>query len=71
VQADVLRDTEDVFYLTFHELHDVVSTRRVDQQLIGQREDAFRCNQALTPPRVLTSDGEVIAGSWESSMPRA
>ena len=64
VQADVLRDKEDIFYLTFHELHDVVSTRRVDQQLIRQRKDAFRRNQALTPPRVLTSDGEVIAGAY-------
>ena len=64
VQADVLRDQEDIFYLTFHELHDVVSTRRVDQQLIRQRKDAFRSYQALTPPRVLTSDGEVIAGAY-------
>ncbi len=64
VQADVLRDKEEIFYLTFHELHDVVSTRRVDQQLIRQRKDAFRSHQALTPPRVLTSDGEVIAGAY-------
>jgi pyruvate,water dikinase len=64
VQADVLPDKEDVFYLTFHELHDVVSTRRVDQQLICQRKDAFGSYQALTPPRVLTSDGEVIAGTY-------
>jgi pyruvate,water dikinase len=64
VQADVLRDEEDIFYLTFHELQDVVSTRRVDQQLIRGRKDAFRSHQALTPPRVLTSDGEVIAGAY-------
>jgi phosphoenolpyruvate synthase/pyruvate phosphate dikinase len=64
VQADVLRDKEDIFYLTFHELHDVASTRRVDQQLVCQRKDAFRSDQALTPPRVLTSDGEVIAGAY-------
>jgi pyruvate,water dikinase len=62
--ADVLRDKEDIFYLSFHELHDVVSTRRVDQQLIRQRMEAFRSYQALTPPRVLTSDGEVIAGAY-------
>ncbi len=64
VQADVLGEKEDIFYLDFHELHDVVSTRRVDQQLIRQRKDAFRSYQALTPPRVLTSDGEVITGSY-------
>ncbi|MFZ0091522.1 MAG: rifamycin-inactivating phosphotransferase [Solirubrobacteraceae bacterium] len=64
VQADVLSDKQDISYLTFDELHDVVSTRRADQQLIRQRKDAFRCYQALTPPRVLTSDGEVIAGAY-------
>jgi len=64
VQADVLRDKEDIFFLTFQELHDVVSTRRVHPQLIRQRKEAFRSNQALTPPRVLTSDGEVIAGAY-------
>jgi pyruvate,water dikinase len=36
----------------------------VDDQLIRQRKDAFRSYQALTPPRVLTSDGEVVAGTY-------
>lgn len=64
VQTDVLREKEDIFYLTFQELHDVVRTHEVDDQLISQRKDAFRSYQALTPPRVLTSDGEVIAGAY-------
>ncbi len=64
VQAHVLREKEDTFYLTFQELHDVVRTNQVDDQLIRQRKDAFRSYQALTPPRVLTSDGEVVAGSY-------
>jgi pyruvate,water dikinase len=64
VQAHVLREKEDIFYLTFQELHDVVRTNHMDDQLIAQRKDAFRSYQALTPPRVLTSDGEVIAGAY-------
>ncbi len=64
VHGHVLREQEDIFYLTFQELHDVVRTNRVDDQLIGRRKDAFRSYQALTPPRVLTSDGEVIAGAY-------
>jgi len=64
VQAHVLREKEDIFYLSFQELHDVVRTNRVDDQLISQRKDAFRSYQTLTPPRVLTSDGEVIAGAY-------
>ncbi len=64
VQAHVLREKEDIFYLTFQELHDVVRTNQVDDQLIRKRKDAFRSYQALTPPRVLTSDGEVVAGAY-------
>jgi phosphoenolpyruvate synthase/pyruvate phosphate dikinase len=64
VQAHVLREKEDIFYLTFQELHDVVRTNQVDDEFIRQRKDAFRSYQALRPPRVLTSDGEVVAGSY-------
>src|SRR3954451_1743099 len=60
VQAGVLRERDDIFYLRFSELHDVARTKHVDDQLIGRRKDAFRSYEALTPPRVLTSDGEVV-----------
>jgi len=64
VQAHVLGETEDIFYLTFQDFHEVVRTNQVDDQLIRRRKDEFRSYQALTPPRVLTSDGEVIAGAY-------
>jgi len=64
VRADVLGDREDIFYLTLQEFQDVVRTNRVDEQLIAERKDAFRSYQALTPPRVLTSDGEAVAGAY-------
>ena len=64
VQAQVLREQEDIFYLTFQELHTVVRTNRVDDRLISRRKTEFRSYQALTPPRVLTSDGEVVAGAY-------
>ncbi|MEV0040548.1 rifamycin-inactivating phosphotransferase, partial [Streptomyces sp. NPDC050804] len=64
VRTDVLSEKEDIFYLTFQELHDVVRSNHVDDQLIQQRKDAFRSYHALTPPRVLTSDGEAFAGVY-------
>jgi pyruvate,water dikinase len=64
VLAGVLREKEDIFYLTFQELHDVVRTNQADVQLISERKDAFRSYQAMTPPRVSTSDGEVVAGKY-------
>ncbi|MFD9335424.1 rifamycin-inactivating phosphotransferase [Streptomyces sp. NPDC060028] len=64
VQANVLPEKEDAFYLTFRELHDVVRSNQVDDQLIRRRKDAFRSYHALTPPRVLTSDGEALTGAY-------
>jgi pyruvate,water dikinase len=64
VQAHVLHEKEDIFYLRFEELQDVVRMNQVDDQLIRERKEAFRSYQALTPPRVLTSDGEGIAGAY-------
>jgi rifampicin phosphotransferase len=64
VRAQVLRDREDIYFLAFEELRDVVRTGQVDEELIQRRKDAFASYRALTPPRVLTSDGEAIAGSY-------
>ena len=64
VQAGVIREGEDIFYLSVGELQDVVRTQRVDDGLLRRRKDEFRAHQALTPPRVLTSDGEAIAGAY-------
>ncbi|MBV8988581.1 MAG: phosphoenolpyruvate synthase, partial [Solirubrobacterales bacterium] len=64
VKARVLGEEEDIFYLTLQELDDVVRTKHVDDQLVRQRKESFASYRALTPPRVLTSDGEVIAGAY-------
>ncbi len=64
VRAGLLPEKEDVFFLTFQEFHDVVRTHQVDDGLIRRRKDAFRSYQALTPPRVLTSDGEALTGAY-------
>jgi phosphoenolpyruvate synthase/pyruvate phosphate dikinase len=64
VRAGVLLSKYDIFFLTFQELYDVVRTNQVDDDLIRRRRDEFRSYQSLTPPRVLTSDGEAIAGAY-------
>jgi rifampicin phosphotransferase len=64
VRATVLAEREDIFYLTLQELHDVARSNQVDDQLIQRRKDAFRSYHALTPPRVLTSDGEALTGAY-------
>ena len=64
VQAGVIREQSDIFFLTMHELRDVVLTNHVDQQLLVDRTNAFMSYRTLSPPRVLTSDGEVVAGMY-------
>jgi phosphoenolpyruvate synthase/pyruvate phosphate dikinase len=64
VKAGVLREKEDIFYLRFQEIQEVVRTNEVDEELIRQRKDAFRSYRALTPPRVLTSEGEMVSGAY-------
>jgi pyruvate,water dikinase len=71
VHAGELREKEDMFFLTFDELRDVLHTRRVDQQLVLQRKDAFEYYRSLTPPRVLTSEGEAVTGAYRrDDLPR-
>jgi pyruvate,water dikinase len=64
VQAGVLLERDDIYYLTFQELQEVVRRGRADDHLIRRRKDESRSYQTLTPPRVLTSDGEVFTGSY-------
>ncbi|MHA3024545.1 rifamycin-inactivating phosphotransferase [Mycobacterium sp. BMJ-28] len=64
VEAGVLGDRDDVYYLRLQEFHEVVRTHRVDEELIAQRKAAFRSYQSLRPPRVLTSDGEGVSGAY-------
>ncbi|MDO3646239.1 rifamycin-inactivating phosphotransferase [Nocardia mangyaensis] len=64
VEAGVLRDPEDIFYLRFDELDEVVRTRQADAQLIDERKEAFRVYQTISAPRVLTSDGEAVTGAY-------
>jgi phosphoenolpyruvate synthase/pyruvate phosphate dikinase len=63
VDDGVLGDREDVFFLRFDELHDVVRTGKADDQLVRERREAFAGHRTLTPPRVLTSDGEALFGA--------
>jgi rifampicin phosphotransferase len=66
VRDGVLGEEEDVFFLRFEELREVVRTRRVDAGLIARRKEEFRAHHALTPPRVLTSEGEIVTGAYRS-----
>ncbi|RRJ65774.1 phosphoenolpyruvate synthase [Paenibacillus oralis] len=64
-QAGVIREKEDVYYLAFEEFHEAVRTNQLDYQIISKRKDEYKLYEKLTPPRVFTSDGEIIAGEYK------
>lgn len=63
-QAGVIHDVEDIHYLTFDELREVVRTHQRDDQLVRDRKAEHERHKKLTPPRVITSEGEIVAGAY-------
>ncbi len=64
VQAHVIHEREDIYYLTFEELREVILTNQLDYQIISRRRDEYKVYERMTPPRVITSDGEIAAGEY-------
>lgn len=64
MEAGVLDDPEDAFFLTFDEFRDAAHSGTVDHEAVRTRRAEFATFRTLTPPRVLTSEGEVVTGSY-------
>ena len=65
VQAGIVHEKEDIYYLNFEELKEVVRTRKLNYVIIGRRREEYRLYQKLSPPRVMTSDGEILTGRYK------
>ncbi|AZJ21188.1 phosphoenolpyruvate synthase [Bacillus pretiosus] len=65
VQSGVIREVDDIYYLTFEELHEVVRTNKLDYELIQKQKNDYKLYKKLTPPRIMTSDGEIITGKYK------
>lgn len=64
VQAGVVGELEDLYYLRFEELREVVRTRVIDEHLVRRRRAEHEIFMRLTPPRVITSEGEVVRAPY-------
>lgn len=62
--AGVIHEKEEIYFLTFQELHEVVRTHELDDSILRQRKEAFNVYETLKPPRVITSEGEVFSGAY-------
>ena len=65
VRAHVINENTDIYYLTFEEFREVVRTNKLDRQIINKRKAEYKSYDKLTPPRVITSDGEIITGEYK------
>ncbi|WP_353719933.1 rifamycin-inactivating phosphotransferase [Dyadobacter sp. 676] len=63
-QKGVLRDREDIYYLTFGELRELVETQEARDTLIAERKALQQIYERLSPPRVITSEGEIVTGKY-------
>lgn len=64
VAEQVLQAPEEIFYLTFDEVHELLRTRQLEPELIEQRQAEYAAYDKLVPPRVITSEGEIFHGQW-------
>ncbi|NUT39967.1 MAG: phosphoenolpyruvate synthase, partial [Thermoactinospora sp.] len=67
----IVERPEDVFHLTVEEFRKAVVTGDLDRELIARRREELEAYRKLTPPRVITSEGEVITGGYgEGALPQ-
>ncbi|MDC7974842.1 phosphoenolpyruvate synthase [Bacillus sp. BLCC-B18] len=65
VQSGIIREVDDIYYLTFEELHEVVRTNKLDYEFIQKQKNNYKLYEKLTPPRIMTSNGEIITGKYK------
>jgi pyruvate,water dikinase len=66
-ESGVLAQWEDMNYLTFEEFRAAVQTGKADKKLIDERKKRHAYYEKLTPPRIMTSDGESVSGEYNAA----
>lgn len=64
VQKGIIREKGDIYYLSFEELEEVIRRNRLDYGIIMKRKEEYQVYDKLTPPRIMTSEGEVMTGEY-------
>lgn len=61
----LIQDVNDIYYLTFDEFRNAVNTHELDYFIIKERQAAYEVYEKLTPPRLMTSEGETLFGEYQ------
>jgi pyruvate,water dikinase len=69
VGAGLLRSPDEVFWFSLEELEDILRTRRVNRAVLDGRRARFERDLGLRPPRVITSEGEIVTVTAGAAVP--
>jgi pyruvate,water dikinase len=70
VGAGLLQSPDEVFWFRLEELEGILRTRRLDRAVLDERRARFERDLGLRPPRVITSEGEVVTGAAGAAVPQ-
>src|SRR5262245_36012635 len=70
VAAGLLRSPDEAFWFSLEELEGILRTRRVDRTALEGRRERFQRDAGLRPPRVITSEGEVVTATAGAAVPK-
>lgn len=66
VKRGIIEKKEDIYYLLFDEMRHAVKTNELNYSNITKRKAEYQIYEKLTPPRIITSEGEIITGEYNS-----
>jgi pyruvate,water dikinase len=67
--SGVLGSADEVFWFSLEEVEGIVRARRVDRAVLGARRARFDQDAKLRPPRVISSEGEVVTAAAGADVP--
>jgi phosphohistidine swiveling domain-containing protein len=67
--AGILASPDEIFWFSLSEIEEILRTQRVDRHLLDRRNDRFARDASLRPPRLITSEGEIVEAPPGESVP--
>ena len=69
VEAGILTDSKEIYWFSLDEIKELLNTQQLDRGVITRRQEKFQRDAKLTPPRAITSEGEIITAKLGTQVP--
>ena len=66
-EKNIVDEEQDIYYLSLTEIIKALEINKNFKDIIKRRKKDFINDKKLTPPRVITSEGEIIKGSYQKN----